>query len=262
MRARPPAVAGTFYPGSADRLRATVEALLADVPDASGPAPKALVAPHAGYVYSGPIAASAYARLRPARETIRRVILLGPAHRVWVPGLATSGAPSFETPLGTIELDRAAIDAIERLPQVARDDRAHAPEHSLEVQLPFLQVVLERFTLVPLVVGGASAAQVEEVLAALWGGDETLVVVSSDLSHYLPYDVARELDGATGRAIVALDAGRVGEDQACGRVPLRGLLDYAVHHRLRAEQLDLRSSGDTAGSKDEVVGYGAFAFFA
>ena len=261
MRARHPAVAGTFYPGSAERLRATVETLLEAVPPVEGPAPKALVAPHAGYVYSGPIAATAYARLAPVAELVRRVVLLGPAHRVRVAGLATSGADAFETPLGSIPLDRALIERLEELPQVVRDDRAHEPEHSLEVQLPFLQSVLERFSLVPLVVGDATERQVEEVLDLAWGGPETLVVISSDLSHYLDYASARRKDGLTAQAITALEPARVAEDQACGRVPLRGLLARAAHHHMRAEQLDLRNSGDIAGSKDEVVGYGAFAFF-
>jgi AmmeMemoRadiSam system protein B len=261
MRARSPAVAGSFYPGSAERLRATVEALLAAVPESGGPAPKALVVPHAGYVYSGAVAASAYARLRSVRHLVRRVVVLGPAHRVWVAGLATSGADAFETPLGSIPLDRELIGRLERLPQVTRDDRAHAPEHSLEVQLPFLQTVLDDFSLVPLVVGGASDVEVEEVLRLAWGGPETLIVISSDLSHFLDYESARRIDGLTARAITTLAAEHVAEDQACGRVPLRGLLAYASHHKMRAEQLDLRNSGDTAGSKDEVVGYGAFAFF-
>lgn len=262
MGARPPAVAGTFYPGSANALRRIVTALLAAVPAVRAPSPKALVVPHAGYVYSGPIAASAYARLRPVRELVRRVVLLGPAHRVPVSGLATSGSDTFDTPLGSVPLDRDVIERLERLPQVRRNDRAHAPEHSLEVQLPFLQIVLERFSLVPLVVGEASDRDVEEVLRLAWGGPETLVVVSSDLSHYLEYESARRTDGETARAILALAADRIGDDRACGRVPVRGLLARAAHQNLHAEQLDLRSSGDTAGSKDEVVGYGAFAFFA
>lgn len=261
MSARRPAVAGTFYPGSAETLRRTVTQLLAAVPAVRAPAPKALVVPHAGYVYSGPIAASAYARLAPVRDIVRRVVLLGPAHRVRLTGLATSGAGAFETPLGSVPLDRDAIERLERLPQVQRNDHAHAPEHSLEVHLPFLQIVLERFSLVPLVVGDASDRDVQQVLDLAWGGPETLVLVSSDLSHYLDYESARRTDGATARAIVALDKDSIGEDGACGRVPVRGLLGYAALHHMHAEQLDLRSSGDTAGSKDQVVGYGAFAFF-
>lgn len=259
-RARPPAVAGTFYPRRADELRALVDELLAAAPG-GGPAPKALVAPHAGYVYSGPVAASAYARLRGAKG-IERVVLFGPAHRAWVRGLATSAADAFATPLGDVPIDRGAVARLERVPFVGPDDRAHAAEHSLEVQLPFLQVALGAFELVPAVVGEASAAEVEAALEAVWGGPETLVVVSTDLSHYHDYETARRMDAATARAITALDAAGVGDEQACGRAPLRGLLARAARLGLRCEELDRRSSGDTAGPRAEVVGYGAFALFA
>jgi AmmeMemoRadiSam system protein B len=221
---------------------------------------KALVVPHAGYVYSGPVAASAYALLASLRDRIRRVVLLGPSHRVGFEGLAASSADAFETPLGRVEIDAEAVERALLLPQVRRLDAAHAQEHSLEVQLPFLQRVLSDFRLVPLVVGDATPAEVAEVIETLWGGAETLLVVSSDLSHYLPYEQAKALDRATTQAIENLDPEAIGEDQACGRLPVQGLLLAARRHGLHARTLDLRSSGDTAGSRDAVVGYGAYAF--
>jgi len=252
-----PAVAGMFYPADARRLRATVDAYLSDsaVP---GTAPKALIVPHAGYVYSGPVAASGYALLKSARERIRRVVLLGPAHRVPFRGLALSSARTFGTPLGDIPIDLEAVERLRQLPQVRVFDAAHAEEHSLEVHLPFLQQVLASFTLVPLVVGEARAEEVAEVLDLLWGGEETLVVVSSDLSHYHDYETARRMDAATSHAIEALRHEDIGFDDACGRIPLSGLLLVARRRGLHARALDLRNSGDTAGSRDRVVGYGAY----
>ncbi len=225
-----------------------------------GPAPKALIAPHAGYVYSGAVAASAYARLRAVRDRIRRVVLLGPAHRVPFRGLAASSAQVFETPLGAVELDQDALAALADLPQVRVLDEAHRREHSLEVQLPFLQMALTQFSLVPLVVGDASAEDVAEVLERLWGGPETLVVVSSDLSHYHDYETARVRDGKTTAAIEALRDDVIGYDDACGRNPVNGLLHAAKGHGLHAHTVDLRNSGDTAGPRDQVVGYGAYVF--
>jgi MEMO1 family protein len=256
------AVAGSFYPGHAPVLAGEVANLLAIAADAQSglaPAAKALIAPHAGYVYSGPIAASAYAPLMHLRERIQRVILLGPAHRVSLAGLALPGVGAFATPLGTVHLDTAAAEQLLALPQVVENPRAHALEHSLEVQLPFLQTVLERFALVPLVVGDASAEQVAEVLDAVWGGDETLIVISSDLSHYLSYSDAREIDAHTAHAITGLRDG-IDHNQACGATPLNGLLLTARRRGMRAQLLDLRNSGDTAGDHSRVVGYGAFAF--
>jgi AmmeMemoRadiSam system protein B len=258
---RTPAVAGLFYPADAHELRATVRGLLAAVPPVP-PVPKAIIAPHAGYIYSGPIAASVYARLMPARERIRRVVLLGPAHRVAFEGLAVSAAVAFTTPLGDIPVDMAAVERLLALPQVRVLDQAHRGEHSLEVQLPFLQEVLIDFTLVPLVVGDAAPEEVSEVIETLWGGDETLIVISSDLSHYHDYATARRLDAATSRAIEALRPQDIGFEDACGRIPVNGLLLSARGHGLRAETLDLRNSGDTAGTRDRVVGYGAYAFTA
>lgn len=254
------AVAGLFYPSDAGALRETIRSCLAEgAARARGPRPKALVVPHAGYVYSGPVAGAAYALLE-ASAGVERVLLLGPSHRVPLLGLALSSADAFETPLGRVELDRDARDAIEPLAQVVVLDAAHQQEHSLEVQLPFLQELLPRFALLPISVGDASAEEVAEVIERLWGGDETLVLVSSDLSHYHDYETARRLDAETTRAIEELRPEGLDLESACGRVPLRGLLLAAARRGLRARTLDLRNSGDTAGPRDRVVGYGAYAF--
>jgi hypothetical protein len=259
-KVRPAAVAGRFYPCDPTELRDLVTLLLGQVPPAIGPAPKALIAPHAGYLYSGPIAASAHAQLLPAREQIRRVVLLGPSHYVAVEGLATSSAEAFATPLGVVPVDVEAVRLARTLPQVRELDAAHEHEHSLEVQLPFLQTVLADFTLVPLAVGNAAPEEVSEVLDTLWGGPETRVVISSDLSHYHDSQTARRLDRATAKAIEALKPGGVGEERACGGISIRGLLQVARRRGLRARTMDLRNSGDTAGPRDKVVGYGAFVF--
>jgi hypothetical protein len=257
---RPAAVAGMFYPAAAGALRHALRALL-DGADAvpSRAAPKLLVVPHAGYVYSGPVAAQAYAALGRWRTRWRRVVLLGPTHRVAVRGIAVPTAAAFDTPLGAVPIDRDAIAAIDALPQVVRSDAAHAQEHSLEVQLPFLQAVLERFTLVPLAVGHATPAAVAEVVERLWGGDETLVVVSTDLSHYLPYEQARAVDAATVERVLRFEP-TIAHDEACGATPLNGALLVAQRHGLRPRRLDLRNSGDTAGDRARVVGYAALAF--
>ncbi len=256
---RPAAVAGTFYPRDPAELSACVSACVGQAPSAAEDAPKAIIAPHAGYIYSGPIAGSVYAQLASRAGTVRRVVLAGPAHRVYVPGVAVPTASAFATPLGSIAVDLEAIEAIRALPFVEASDRAHALEHSLEVHLPFLQSVLGDFTLVPLVVGDAAPREMAKLLGKLWGGPETLVVVSSDLSHYLRYEAARARDGGTARAIVALDATLDPED-ACGCAPINGLLTLARERGLEARLVDLRNSGDTAGGRDQVVGYGAFAF--
>ena len=215
---RPAAVAGAFYPGNGQVLSRDIDALLAGAQQAQGALPKALIVPHAGYIYSGPIAASAYRRLEAGRGQITRVVLLGPAHRVPVRGLALPQTEEFATPLGRVRIDQAACDAIRTLPQVVNSDAAHALEHSLEVQLPFLQKVLGEFALVPLVVGDASASEVAQVLERLWGGPETLIVVSSDLSHYLPYSVAQRVDQKTTAMILRLQA-VISHEQACGGTP-------------------------------------------
>jgi AmmeMemoRadiSam system protein B len=259
---RPAAVAGTFYPGDPAVLKRDVDALLANVqPHHTELAPKAIIVPHAGYIYSGSVAASVYACLTPFREQYRRVVLLGPVHRVSVRGLALPGDfDSFATPLGIVLLDLQGMLRVAALPQVCHNAPAHAWEHSLEVQLPFLQESLNDFTLIPLAVGDATPGEVAGVLEALWGGLETLIVISSDLSHYLPYEAATKIDRATANMILALNP-PLSHEQACGGTPVNGLLTVAKAHRLKPECLDLRNSGDTAGDKNRVVGYGAFAFY-
>ena len=255
---RHPAVAGLFYPLDPRQLALEVRSLL---DEAQPPAlkPKALICPHAGYIYSGAIAATAYAALKHVAPLIRRVVLLGPAHRVAIRGLALPDTDAFETPLGRISLDTEAMHDVSKLPQVTADAEAHAQEHSLEVQLPFLQCVLKDFTLLPLVVGMATAQEVAEVLEAVWGGEETVIVISSDLSHYLPYAVAQSVDSRTANSILDLNQ-PISHEEACGGTPINGLLIAAIRHHLRPYLLDLRNSGDTAGSRDRVVGYAAFAF--
>ena len=252
---RPPAVAGTFYPRTAGVLASDVEQLLADAPVYEGPAPRALVVPHAGYVYSGPIAATAYAALRAAGTRVRRVVLLGPSHRVFLHGVAAPDAQWLRTPLGDVEIDVVALDAA----GVPRNAAVHAREHSLEVQLPFLQRVVPTAKLCPIACGDASPEEVGAVIESLFAED-TVVVVSSDLSHYMPYAQGRVLDEETAARIVALDD-RLDGERACGFVGVRGLLWVARRRGLVGKLLDLRSSGDTAGPSDEVVGYGAFAFW-
>lgn len=259
---RPPAVAGTFYPAEEPVLRSFVERALAEAAAGAaehGPPPKALIAPHAGYVYSGSVAASAYARVQGAADRIRRVVLLGPAHRVGVAAIAASSADAFATPLGLVRVDTAGRDAlVERGLVVVRDD-VHAREHSLEVHLPFLQVCLGDVAVLPLAVGLVNALDVDDVLEHAWGGEETLVVVSTDLSHYHDHATAIDLDRRTAAAIAAKRPERVGTSDACGALPVKGLLVAANRHRLDVELLDLRTSADTAGDPDRVVGYGAFA---
>ncbi len=255
---RPPAVAGMFYPADPEVLASSVDSMLAAV-HASPLHPKALIVPHAGYIYSGPVAASAYAVLRPFARDIRRVVLFGPAHRAAVAGLAAPSSAAFATPLGQVPVDTKAIAAAAVLPQVRISDSAHAEEHSLEVQLPFLQTVLEDFAVAPFVVGGASGAQVAEVMELLWGGPETLIVVSSDLSHYLPYSVAQQVDGATAETVLNRRP-LAHHEQACGAAAINGLIEAARHRHLTPTLLDLRNSGDTAGDRSRVVGYAAFAF--
>jgi len=255
---RTPAVAGMFYPADPRQLADDVQQMLSGA-HPNGLIPKALIAPHAGYIYSGPIAATAYATLKPVASRIRRVVLLGPTHRVAVRGLALSGADAFDTPLGRVLLDTDAARSIAHLPQVTVSPQAHALEHSLEVQLPFLQAVLPDFKLVPLAVGMATSEEVAEVLETLWGGEETLIVISSDLSHYLPYATAQRVDHDTVQDILKLRQ-PIEHDHACGGTPISGLIVAARKHHLAPHLLDLRNSGDTAGPRDQVVGYAAIAF--
>ncbi len=255
-----PSVAGMFYPEHPAELRRQVDAFLAQARPADEPPPKALIAPHAGYIYSGPVAASAYRRLLSAADSIQRVVILAPAHQVPFRGLATTSADYLRTPLGDIAVDREAVSRALTLPQVQEYDQAFEGEHALEVQLPFLQRTLDDFRIVPFIVGQASASDASEVMDLLWGGSETLIVVSSDLSHFLDYHRAREKDLRTTQAIESLSPEAIGFDDACGRVPVSGLLLSAQEHGLQASTVDLRNSGDTAGDKNRVVGYGAYVF--
>jgi AmmeMemoRadiSam system protein B len=259
INTRPPAVAGAFYPGSAATLAATVDGLLAAAAGQPAPQPKVLIVPHAGYIYSGSTAAMAYATLAPWRSAIRRVVLLGPTHRVAVNGLAVPECAAFATPLGAVPLDRDAVASLAGLPQIVFSDHAHALEHSLEVHLPFLQRVLDHFSLVPLAVGHASPREVAEVLDCLWGGMETLIVISSDLSHFLPYAAATHVDRDTCDHILQLDTS-IRPEQACGAYPVNGLLLAARQRGLVPQLIHRCTSGDTAGDKQRVVGYASFAF--
>lgn len=264
MNVRPAAVAGMFYPASRQQLSADIQHYLdqAIVPDAlPAGAPKVIVVPHAGYVYSAPVAASAYRLLEAARRTIKKVVLLGPSHRVGFSGLACSSAEAFETPLGTVPLDVNSCRMLLSHPAVMELDQAHAQEHSLEVQLPFLQAVLDDFEIIPLVVGDTPKDVTADVLNRVWGGDETLIVISSDLSHYHDYQTARSMDSQTSEFIAGLQPEKISYDMACGRAPLIGALDIARRKHLQPYVLDIRNSGDTAGPKDRVVGYGAYAFY-
>lgn len=259
---RPAAVAGMFYPQAPAALGAAVRGYLTEglsSAEADPLPPKAVIVPHAGYVYSAPVAAPAYRRIARGRDVTRRVVLLGPVHRVPIRGLALPAADAFATPLGTIEVDTEAAARALELPQVRRSEAAHALEHSLEVQLPFLQTVLDDFRIVPFAVGDATPDEVAEVIGRLWGGPETLIVVSSDLSHYHPYAAARQIDRGTAAAIMALDAS-LDHEQACGATPINGFALCARRRDLKPELLDLRNSGDTAGDKSRVVGYAAFAY--
>jgi len=269
---RPPAVAGSFYPAGADALRAVIREYLENArrdlaPDTpvtftqvNSVWPKAIIVPHAGYMYSGPVAASAFVLLEPSRGIVQRVVLLGPSHHVAFDGLAVPSNAAFETPLGRVPIDESARRLLLELPFANVLDDAHHWEHSLEVQLPFLQEALGAFTVLPIAIGRATPEQVTEALETLWGGDETLVVISSDLSHYHDYDTAKRMDAATASAIEALDPERLAQEDACGCIGVQGLLEAAQRHSLVANTLDLRSSGDTAGGRGEVVGYGAWAF--
>lgn len=256
---RTPVVAGMFYPADAQELHTLIQNFLQQI-EVTEAAPKAMIVPHAGYVYSGAIAASAYARLIPVRHQINKVVLLGPSHRVPLFGLAATEMDYFATPLGDVPVDRQAIDTALALPQVTVIEQAHAYEHSLEVHLPFLQAVLAQFSIIPLVVGEATPEQVGEVLEKLWGGTETVIIISSDLSHYHDYNTARRLDQLTSQAIEALRFEDIRHECVCGHTPVSGLLYVARQRGMQAKTVDLRNSGDTAGSKHQVVGYGTYVF--
>ncbi len=257
---RPAAVAGMFYPSDPRVLQAQVGDFLAKaLPlEPMGP-PKALILPHAGYVYSGAVAATGYVTLRELRAVIRRVILLGPNHRVPLNGMALPASLAFDSPLGAVEVDRAHWLALQNLPGVVVDDLPHDREHCLEVHLPFLQTVLDHFTITPLVVGRTTAMAVAGLLEAVWGGPETLIVVSSDLSHYHTYRQAQSCDRATVDQILALES-TLDPEQACGAIPVNGLALAARRHHLEPHLLDLRNSCDTSGDRQRVVGYASIGF--
>jgi len=257
MKTRPAAVAGMFYPAQTAVLEQLVAGLLASAPAGRDHA-KAIIVPHAGYQYSGLTAAHAYRLLEGRRATISRVVLLGPAHRVYLQGMALPSVDAFSTPLGDVMIDKDGVSRALDLPGTQISDTAHADEHSLEVHLPFLQAVLDDFELVPIVVGACPADEVAAVIEALWGGDETLIVVSSDLSHFHSYADARQIDAHTTARIEAGETSLRGEE-ACGCYALNGLLLAAKAHGLAVHTLDVRNSGDTAGDKHRVVGYGAYA---
>jgi AmmeMemoRadiSam system protein B len=260
VKVRPPAVAGQFYAGHAAQLRTEVAELLASAPAHYAASPKALIVPHAGYIYSGRVAATAFAPLQDRASAIARVVVIGPAHYVPVPGIAIPTADVFETPLGRVPVDHAALAAIAHMSCVIGADGPHAPEHALEVELPFLQALLRRFAVVPLLVGDVAPIDVAAVLRRLWGGPETLIVVSSDLSHYHDYDTARRLDAATADAIERHDWAHLGPNEACGFLPIAGLLIEAARRGLPAQRLSLCNSGDAAGGRHRVVGYGSWIF--
>ena len=258
-----PSVAGLFYPASPNTLHADIARYLADVAADRIPAarPKAIVSPHAGYIYSAPVAAYGYAAVRPFADSIRRVVLLAPAHRLPFAGLAVPSATVFRTPLGDVPVDAEGVGIALRQSGVVRLERAFDDEHAIEAQLPFLQEVLDNFTLVPVVAGSARDEDVAGLLRALWGGDETLIVISSDLSHYLDYDSARSRDETTRHHIETLHGESIGGHDACGYIPLRGLLSLCAEKGLRVLTLDMRNSGDTAGPRNQVVGYGSYAAY-
>lgn len=257
---RPSAVAGQFYPGDPDRLQKQVSELLANVTTPITSIPKALIAPHAGYIYSGVVAAAAFATLRNSAQTITRIVLMGPAHYARVRGIAAPMVDAFETPLGCVPVDTKALRAIADVPFVVWTDAPHAPEHALEVELPFLQALLTSFRIVPLLVGDVRPQDIADVLRRLWGGPETLIIVSSDLSHYYDYETARRLDAATAAAIERYDWASLSPDQACGCRAVAGLLLEADRCGLEVQRLSLCNSGDTEGSRNRVVGYGAWMF--
>lgn len=254
---RQPAVAGAFYPANSLQLHQAIDYYFKDA-QSGLQVPKALIAPHAGYMYSGAVAASAYARIRGAGRSISRAVLLGPSHRVAFRGLAVPTADAFSMPFGKVPVDTEAIAGLVRYPFVHYLDQAHLYEHSLEVHLPFLQHVLQDFKIIPIVTGDASAEEAAAVLESLWGGPETLIVISSDLSHYHDYATAQKLDNATSHYIETKRYDLLSYESACGKVALSGLLKVACEHDLPIQAVDVRNSGDTAGDKKRVVGYGSY----
>jgi len=256
---RQPAVAGTFYPADKEQLKLTLKHYLNEALEGQK-VPRAIIVPHAGYIYSGAIAATAYARLKQASQSIKRVVLIGPSHRVGFTGLALSSASDFATPLGNITIDIDAVKQLAELPFIDYIDQAHEFEHSLEVHLPFLQTVLQQFSLIPVLAGDASAEQVCQLLEMFWGQQDCLIVISSDLSHFHDYQTAKELDKKTSEIFEKLQYEKLNGHSACGCVPVSGLLALARKNKLQLKTIDLRNSGDTAGSnnRSRVVGYGSY----
>ncbi len=257
---RQAAVAGQFYPIEAMALSSEIEYYLNNASNLEVHHPKAIIAPHAGYIYSGAIAASGYTQLQNRSTSITNIIILGPAHRVAFNGIATSSARYFDTPLGSVELNQSLIKKLSDLHFIQCHDEAHRNEHSIEVQLPFLQSILGKFTIVPLLIGDCDSNDVSTVLNLLWGGSETFIIISSDLSHFHSYDTATKNDDLTSQAILKLQPEKIHYSDACGRTPINGLLKIAQTKKLKASILDVRNSGDTAGDKTRVVGYGAYSF--
>ena len=261
-RVRLPAVAGLFYPKDADGLRRTLRALLAapSAPPANAHPPKAIVVPHAGYAYSGPVAAAAYRKLAGVSDAVRHVVLIGPSHRVRMRGLAMPSCDFLATPCGEVPVDEAGRRHLRELGLAGISDAPHAIEHSLEVQLPFLQAVLRDFDVLPIAIGQVPGGLVARALESVWGGPDTLIVVSSDLSHYHTHSEALELDGLTTRAILARRS-ELSDEQACGAEGINGLLEVARSKGLKVEVVDQRTSAETAGDASRVVGYGSYALF-
>lgn len=257
---RPPAVAGLFYPEDPVELRESVMSYLDDAPAPLVPKrPSSFIVPHAGYIYSGSTAAVAYRALG-SDQPPRRIVLIGPSHRVYVKGVAVPKAEAFATPLGTIQIDRELKRELHSLEDVIESDEPHRFEHSLEVQLPFLQVLFDELTLLPLVAGEASPSAVASILERTVQEEDTVILASSDLSHYLSYAQAQQVDALTNRAILNREPTLNG-NQACGAVPINGLLHLARHHGLTVQELARCNSGDTAGDRNRVVGYGAYALY-
>lgn len=261
LNIRPPAVAGSFYSRGPKDLTAAVDVLLSQARPCREAGLCGIVAPHAGYMYSGPIAASAFTEVAASGRRFERVLLIGPPHYVSVGGVAAPSATAFATPLGEVEVDRDAIATLLDAGLVTLNDRAHGPEHSLEVELPFLQRVLRRFTLVPLLIGNALPQNVATIIGTVLD-EHTLIVVSTDLSHYLDDAAARARDLASAQAIERLDFVRLGPQDACGFAALNGALCAAKSRSWKIARLDLRNSGDTSGDRSRVVGYGAWSFSA
>lgn len=257
---RGPAVSDMFYPGDPKKLGDMVRQLLENT-EFNDELPRAIISPHAGFIYSGPVAASAYAPFYHTGKQVRRILLLGPSHRVAFDGLALSGRSAYRTPLGDVPIDTEAVESLYRGDGITILDRAHEFEHSLEVQLPFLQVLFQDFKILPMVVGKARPSDVTKFMEPFLLDEDSLIVISSDLSHYNNYETARSRDRETANAIVNLDQNGIKQDDACGRTPIRAMIQLALEHEMSCKIVDLRSSGDTAGSTDQVVGYGAFHFF-